>query len=109
MAIKTNKDYLVTATRALNLSEDDIDLIILKSGIDADADGDASVRDCDMAIYKRFSVVLGGSMQNVTEGGYSVSWNMDAVKMFYKSLCEELGVENVLVGHSKVRNRSNYW
>ena len=35
MAIKTNKDYLVTATRALNLSEDDIDLIILKSGIDA--------------------------------------------------------------------------
>ena len=44
MAIKTNKDYLVTATRALNLSEDDIDLIILKSGIDADAD--ASVRDC---------------------------------------------------------------
>ena len=60
MAIKTNKDYLVTATRALNLSEDDIDLIIFKSGIDADAD--ASVRDCDMAIYKRFSVVLGGSM-----------------------------------------------
>ena len=107
MAIKTNKDYLVTATRALNLSEDDIDLIILKSGIDADAV--RNVRDCDMAIYKRFSVVLGRSMQNVTEGGYSVSWNMDAVKMFYRSLCEELGVENVLVGRSKVGNRSIYW
>lgn len=107
MAIKTNKDYLVTATRALNLSEDDIDLIILKSGIDADADLD--IKACDTAVYKRFSVILKGTMQNVTEGGYSVSWNMDAVKMFYKSLCEELGVENVLVGRSKVRNRSNYW
>lgn len=107
MAIKSNKQYLVASLKGLNVTEDDIDLIILKSGIDADADAD--VKACDMAIYKRMSVVLGATMQNVSEGGYSVSWNIEAVKMYYNALCNELSVENVLVGRPKVRNRSNYW
>lgn len=107
MAIKTNKEYLVAATKALNLSEEDIEIIMMKSNVNPDAD--ANVRECDMALYKRFSVVLGSAMQNVTEGGYSVSWNMEAVKMFYVSLCEDLGTKNVLVGRPKVRNRSNMW
>ena len=91
----------------MNLSDDDIEIIMLKGGIDADAP--ASVEQCDVAVYNRFSVVLKGAMQNVSEGGYSVSWNMDAVKMYYTSLCNELGVENVLVGKPKVRNRSYMW
>ena len=103
----TNKEYLTKALNGLNLSDDDIEIIMVKGGVQADAKVDC--KQCDTAVYDRFSVILKGTMQNVSEGGYSVSWNMDAVKMFYKSLCEELGVENVLVGHSKVRNRSNYW
>jgi hypothetical protein len=55
------------------------------------------------------SVVLKGVMQNISEGGYSISWNMEAAKLFYNSLCSELGLENVLVGRPKVRNRSNLW
>lgn len=107
MAIKTNKEYLVASLKGLNVTEDDIDLIILKSDMDADAKADPKA--CDMAIYKRMSVVLGATMQNVTEGGFSLSWNMEAVKVYYNALCNELGVENVLVGRPKVRNRSNYW
>lgn len=107
MAIKTNKQYMVASLGGLNVTEDDIDIILLKSGIDAEADADPVA--CDKAIYKRMSVVLGATMQNVSEGGYSVSWNIEAVKMYYNALCNELGVENVLVGRPKVRNRSNYW
>lgn len=103
----TNKEYLTKSLNGLNLSEDDIDIILLKSNISAD---DAvNVKNCDMAVYRRFSVVLKGTMQNVTEGGYSVSWNMDAVKMFYNGLCNELGVDNLLVAKPKIRNRSNVW
>lgn len=103
----TNKQYLTKTLNGLNISADDIDIIMLKAGIDADAD--VSTTDCDNAVYKRMSVVLKGMTQNVTEGGYSVTWNMDAVKLFYTALCNELGKENVLFSRPKIRNKSNIW
>lgn len=89
------------------MAEDDIDIILLKSELDADADVD--VRSCDMATYNRMSVLFKGVLQNVSEGGYSVSWNMDAVKLYYNALCSELGAENVLLARPKVRSRSHLW
>lgn len=103
----TNKEYLIKSLNGMNLSDDDIDIILVKAGLDGDADLD--IKACDTAVYKRFSVILKGSMQNVSEGGYSVSWNIDAIKLFYNALCNELGKENVLVNHPKIRNRSNMW
>lgn len=98
---------MTKSLNGLNLSEDDIDVILLKSGIDGDATAD--VQACDKAVYTRMSVILKGATQNISEGGYSISWNMEAVKLFYNALCNELGLENVLVGRPKVRNRSNFW
>jgi hypothetical protein len=103
----TNKEYLTKSLNGLNLSEDDIDIILLKSGINGESIVD--VQSCDKAVYNRMSVILKGETQNISEGGYSISWNMEAVKLFYNSLCNELGLENVLFGRPKVRNRSNFW
>lgn len=103
----TNKEYLNKSLNGLNLSQDDIDIVLMKGGLEADEKADT--RACDEAVYKRMSVILKGMMQNVSEGGYSISWNMDAVKMYYAALCNELGKENVLVARPKVRNRSNIW
>lgn len=103
----TNKEYLTKLLNGLDVSDDDVDIILLKGGISPDASVFMSA--CDNAVYNRMSVVLKSALQNVSEGGYSVSWNMEAVKMFYHSLCNELGKPNVLVGRPKVRNRSNYW
>ena len=103
----TNKEYLTKSLAGLNITPDDIDIILLKGGIEADAVAD--VKSCDLAVYRRMSVLLKGVLQNVTEGGYSISWNVEAVKLFYSSLCNELGLDNVLVSNPKVRNRSNIW
>lgn len=103
----TNKEYLTKALNGLNLSDDDIDIILLKGGLSADDAVD--VRACDMAVYNRMSIILKGVSHNVSEGGYSISWNLDAVKMYYTALCNELGKENVLVARPKIRNRSNIW
>ena len=103
----TNKQYLTKALSGLNMAEDDIDIILVKSELDADADVD--VRSCDMATYNRMSVLFKSALLNVSEGGYSVSWNMEALKLFYNALCSELGVENVLLARPKVRNRSHLW
>lgn len=103
----TNKQYLTKALSGLNMAEDDIDIILVKSELDADADVD--VRGCDMATYNRMSVLFKAALLNVSEGGYSVSWNMDALKLYYNALCSELGAENVLIARPKVRNRSHLW
>ncbi len=103
----TNREYITKSLNGLNVSDDDIEVIMLKGSVDADAPADVTA--CDMAIYRRMSAVVKGMAQNISEGGYSVSWNMDAVKLFYAALCNELGVENVLVNRPKIRNRSNYW
>lgn len=103
----TNREYLSKSLKGLNISEDDIDLILLKSGLNAD-DEDGTTA-CDKAVYSRMTVLLKAMLQNVSEGGYSLSWNMDAVKLYYSALCNELGFENVLVARPKVRNRSNFW
>ena len=105
--VMTNKEYLTKSLNGLNLVEDDIDVILAKGGLDADDKAD--VKACDVAVYNRMSVILKGMLQNVSEGGYSISWNMEAVKLYYVALCNELGKENVLVARPKVRNRSNIW
>ena len=98
----TNKEYITKSLNGLNISDDDIEIIMLKGSVN-------DPHACDMAVYHRMSAVIKGMTQNVSEGGYSISWNMDAVKLFYAALCNELGVENVLVNRPKVRDRSNFW
>lgn len=103
----TNKEYVTKTLNGLAISDDDVEIIMLKGSVDADAPADTNA--CDMAVYRRMSAVIKGMTQNVSEGGYSISWNMDAVKLFYAALCNELGVENVLVNRPKIRDRSNCW
>lgn len=103
----TNKQYLSKSLKGLNVSEDDIDIILVKSHMSGDSELDVAA--CDKAVHARFSVVLKGMTQNVSEGGYSISWNMDAVKMYYNALCNEYGLENVLNARPVIRDRSNMW
>jgi len=103
----TNKEYITKSLDGLNVSDDDIEIIMAKANIEADAAVDTAA--CDNAMYNRISIVLKAATQNVTEGGYSVSWNIEAVKLWYNALCIELGKENVLSAQPVIRDRSNYW
>lgn len=105
MAITTNRQYISATLEKFNVSENDVELILIKSGVNGDDVLNVTV--CDNAIYNRLSVVLKAASQNVSEGGYSVSWNMEAVKLYYQALCQEIGKPNVI--KPAIRNRSNYW
>lgn len=105
MAIQSNKEYLTKTLSQFNLTEDDIDLILAEHpGLE---EANFNVSMCKNAIYKSMSEIL--PVANISEGGFSLSWNMDALKMWYNALCKELGKENILGGKPKVRNRSNSW
>lgn len=103
----TNLEYITKSLSGLNVSSDDIDIILAKAELDGSSNVDFAA--CDNAIYNRMSIVLKSMTHNVTEGGFSVSWNIDAVKAYYNALCTELGKANVLFSRPKVRNKSNIW
>lgn len=108
MSVTTNREYITKTLAQFNVDEDTIDLIMVDN---ADLESSATIDSvgCKKAIYKHMSNILPSVAQNVSEGGYSVSWNVDALKLWYNSLCNELGEDNVLSARPKIRNRSNMW
>ena len=96
----TNKEYLTKSLRGLKLSDDDIDIIIAKGALDPNDTADFKM--CDRAVYRQMSIVLKGTLRNISEGGYSSQWNTEAVKIYYAALCLENGFRNVLLGRTPV-------
>lgn len=103
MAITTNRAYLQATLNKFNLTDSDIDLIMVEH---PELEEALNVKACKLAMYQSMSAIL--PTCNVSEGGYSVSWNMDALKLWYSALCSELGMDTT-IGRPSVRNRSNSW
>ena len=104
MAIGTNKEYLTKALAKFDITEDDVDVMLAENPA-LNGDGSLDVRACKTAIYNSLSNVL--PLSNVSESGFSRSWNMEALKMWYSALCTELGKVNRI--KPKIRNKSNLW
>ena len=99
----TYKEWMSAMGSRFNISEADVNLILVNQGIGPEETVDVS--KAKTALCKEFSLVL--PLANVTEGGYSLSWNMEAVKMWYKQTASELGLPDATA--PKIRNRSNIW
>lgn len=99
----TYKEWMTATGSRFNVSEADIELILVNQGIEPEEQVD--VVKAKTAMCKEFAMVI--PMANVTEGGYSVSWNMEALKLWYKQTASELGLTDVTA--PKIRNRSNIW
>lgn len=100
----TNKEYIQKTLSRLDVTGDEVDLIIVENGLNSTSDVD--VKACKLAIAKSFGAWI-PLYSSMSEGGVSKSWNMDAVKLFYSGLCSELGI----VDNTKptVRDRSDAW
>jgi hypothetical protein len=103
MAITTNQQYLQAALAKFDVGEDDIELILVDNSLSGAAA--VNVPACKLAMYSSLSNIL--PLCDVKEGGYSKTWNVEGLKLWYNSLCGELGRPNVLT--PKVRNRSYLW
>jgi hypothetical protein len=99
----TNKHYITIKLTKFGLSAEEIEAIMIENGIDEN--GEVEVIACKTAIYNSMSSIL--PVADVSESDYSIKWNVEALKLWYGSLCTELGKTNVLT--PKIRNRSNIW
>lgn len=102
----TYKEWIEATTSKFGVSANEVELILVnQSGIIEDPNANVDVRLAKTALCNEFASIL--PMANVTEGGYSVSWNMEAVKLYYQQLCNELGIAPVT--QPRIRNASNRW
>lgn len=99
----TYKEWMTATCARFNMSETDVDLVLLNNNLFSCDEVD--VKKAKRALVNEFASII--PLANISEGGYSVSWNMDAVKMWYNQMCGELGI--VPVTNPKIRNRSNRW
>lgn len=92
----TNKEYLTATLSRFGLTETDVNLIILNQ--DINEVGNVSVPEMKAALYSEFTSII--PLADVSEGGYSIKWNMEAIKLWYSQLANELGRDNILDGLS---------
>ncbi len=88
----TYQEYFSKSLKRFDINQDEIDIILINQSLDASADVD--VLNAKKAMFNEFSNLL--PMANVSEGGLSVSWNIEALRLWYSSLANELGEKDIL-------------
>jgi len=90
----TYKQYISKTLRKFDITEDDVDLLILnQAGIIPGPDVDVDVALAKKALAMEFGSLV--PFADITEGGYSNKWNWSAIKLWYNALCREIGIEPV--------------
>ena len=102
----TYKEWFLQTGKRFGIAAGDVQLI-LTDQIELIPDEEAKVdpKTAKTALVKEFANVI--PLANISEGGYNVSWNIEAIKLWYKITCGELGITPNTT--PKVRDRSNVW
>ena len=104
----TNNEYILKTLSLFGITQDTVDVILHDSSLIGISDSDVTA--CKVAILKDFHLVRAAAHRNVSEGGFSLSWNdcEKALKDFEDSLNEEVGNEDELNGFGCI-DRSYLW
>jgi len=90
----TNKEYLTIQLGKFGVTSEEIDLILVDNGINGE-DQATDTKALKTAVFYKLPEMLAG-MQDVSEGGYSVKWNLAGIKAWYSFLAGELGLPDKL-------------
>lgn len=104
----TYREWFIQTTGKFGMKAEDVELILTNQQ-DAIPNPDAVV---DVTVARRALVAEAEElipMANITEGGYSVSWDRQAFFVWYKATCKKLGIEDTLTPHPTATDRSNIW
>lgn len=102
----TYLEWMTSTVAKFNITPAEAELILTnQSALVPDMTATVDVTIAKTALCKELSSIL--PVANVTEGGYTLSWNMEAVKAYYRALCAELGMQDLT--QPQIRNRSNIW
>lgn len=88
----TNKEYISVNLSRFNVSDSEVDLIIVNQNLDPNAEVDVNI--AKKAMFTEIPVFI--PLADLKEGGLSITWNIEAIKIWYSALAKQLGMENIL-------------
>jgi hypothetical protein len=106
----TYREWITATVQRFTAGQADVELILLNQReLIPDENADVNITTAKTALVREFSTLI--PMANITEGGYSISWNWEALKFWYRQTCAELGLTPVDIDGNKpkIRNKSNVW
>jgi hypothetical protein len=105
----TYRQWITATINRFGAGAADIDLILSnQKELIQDANLEADIKIAKTALCREFANLI--PLANISEGGYSVYWNWDAVKFWYNQTCDELGLTPVDFGDKpRIRNKSYVW
>ncbi len=102
----TNLQYITSQLERFGLTETDMTAILIAQGL---TPGDtANVPEVKQAIYGEIPLLIAG-LQDVSESGYSIKWNIPGIKAWYTILAKELGKEDLLTPKPTLTYCGNRW
>lgn len=100
------REWITALAKRFDFGGIDTELILFnQKDLIPDRDAEADVKTAKTALCNEFANII--PLSNVTEGGYSISWNMEAIKIWYEATCAELG--RVPAYKPKIKNKSYVW
>ena len=106
----TNQEYVTVVLGKFGLSESEIEFVLTEADLTPGATVDTPEDKVKVkkAIFYQVPLLIAG-LSDVSEGGYSVKWNIAGLKAWYSVLASELGLEDSFSVTPKVRDKSNRW
>ena len=96
----TYKEWFTRTTARFDIESADVELILAnQQNTIHDPEEAVDVVTAKRALCAEFGTII--PLANVGEGGYSVSWNWEAIKFWYNQTCGELGITPDGNGRSK--------
>lgn len=99
----TYREWFQATCYDFGLPEEKINVIMFNQDINPDGEADKYI--AKKALCKEFATII--PLANVTEGGFSKTYNMEAISKWYSLNCASVGMRDV--NRPSVRNRSNIW
>jgi hypothetical protein len=105
----TYKEWITATAQRFTIGTADVELILFNQRtLILDENADADVTTAKKALCREFANLI--PMANIGEGGYSITWNWEAIKFWYRQTCSEIGLTPIDFGDKpKIRNKSNVW
>jgi len=106
----TVKEYITSKLSGFGIKVSDADILEISFLIDPDEVLTESNRDTVLkAIALHVLPHLLLRAKSVSENGFSIGWDMDALLKYYAWLCNYLGIEDELNTISTITDISDHW
>lgn len=106
----TIKDYITSKFQSFGIELSEADLVDISMAVSlTDEFTQDNKNDVYLAIVKNVIPQLLLRPKSISESGFSISYDNDALKNYYAWLCNKLGIEDNLNDVSKISDASDIW